>query len=87
MGIILIIRIRDVGESARALPWASQSHALLCTDQTMDGRKSDQVWVPDPVEGYRLGFVVDVGAETLTIKLQDSTEGVGLEGALCIVYC
>ena len=51
----------------------------------MDGGKIDRVWVPDPVDGYRLGVVVDVGAESLTIKLQDAPQGVGLEGR--IVYC
>ena len=51
----------------------------------MNGGKIDRVWVPDPVDGYRLGVVVDVGAESLTIKLQDSPQGVGLGGRF--VYC
>ena len=51
----------------------------------MDGGRIDRVWVPDPADGYKLGVVVDVGAESLTIKLQDSPQGVGLEARM--VYC
>nr|XP_032836269.1 unconventional myosin-VI-like [Petromyzon marinus] len=30
------------------------------------------VWAPDPVEGFRLGRIVDVGAETLTVEIAGS---------------
>ncbi|XP_078736097.1 unconventional myosin-VI-like [Lampetra fluviatilis] len=30
------------------------------------------VWAPDPVEGFRLGRIVDVGADTLTVEIAGS---------------
>lgn len=51
----------------------------------MEGGKRDRVWVPDPVDGYKLGVVVDVGAESLTIELQGSLQRVGLD--IPSVYC
>ena len=35
----------------------------------MDGGK--QVWVPDNEHGFRLGTIVDIGSETITIQPVD----------------
>ena len=32
----------------------------------MDGGK--RVWVPHPIEGFKLGTIVDIGAETITVE-------------------
>ena len=32
----------------------------------MDG--GQRVWAPHPTEGYQLGQIVDVGADTLTVE-------------------
>lgn len=40
----------------------------------MDGEQ--RVWAPHPVEGYQLGLIVDVGADTLTVQPLASSEQV-----------
>lgn len=40
----------------------------------MDG--GQKVWAPHPVEGYQLGLIVDVGADTLTVEPLASPEQV-----------
>lgn len=37
----------------------------------MEGGRQECVWAPDLVEGYRLGIIEDVGADTLTVRLLD----------------
>lgn len=36
----------------------------------MDG--GQQVWAPHPTEGYQLGLIVDVGADTLSVEPLDA---------------
>ncbi len=40
----------------------------------MDG--GQHVWAPHPTEGYQLGLIVDVGADTLTVQPLASTDQV-----------
>lgn len=40
----------------------------------MDG--GEKVWAPHPVQGYQLGQIVDVGADTLTVQPLASSEQV-----------
>ena len=40
----------------------------------MDG--GQRVWAPHPVEGYQLGEIVDVGADTLTVEPLNKNEQV-----------
>ena len=40
----------------------------------MDG--GQRVWAPHPVEGYQLGEIVDVGADTLTVEPLNKSEQV-----------
>ena len=40
----------------------------------MDG--GQRVWAPHPIEGYQLGHIVDVGADTLTVEPLDTKEKV-----------
>lgn len=35
------------------------------------------MWAPHPVDGYQLGQIVDVGADTLTVEPLASSEQVG----------
>lgn len=37
----------------------------------MEKRGRQRVWVPDPIHGFILGQVVDVGANSLTIDVVD----------------
>lgn len=37
-----------------------------------DGRK---VWVPHPIDGYKLGRIVDIGAEGVTVEVGDKPSG------------
>lgn len=46
----------------------------------MDG--GQRVWAPHPVEGYQLGEIVDVGADTLTVEPLNKSEQV-----CCVVVC
>jgi myosin-6 len=41
----------------------------------MDGKK---FWVPDPEHGFKLGKLVDIGADTLTIEPFDTPGKVSL---------
>jgi len=36
-----------------------------------EGRK---VWVPDPVNGYVIGCIKDIGADTITVESRSSPE-------------
>ena len=40
----------------------------------MDG--GQRVWAPHPTDGYQLGLIVDVGADTLTVQPLKSTDQV-----------
>lgn len=40
----------------------------------MDG--GQRVWAPHPLEGYQLGEIVDVGADTLTVEPLNKSEQV-----------
>lgn len=42
----------------------------------MDG--GQKVWAPHGLEGYQLGLIVDVGADTLTVQPLEKSEQVGL---------
>lgn len=42
----------------------------------MDG--GQRVWAPHPLEGYQLGEIVDVGADTLTVEPLNKSEQVWL---------
>lgn len=44
----------------------------------MSTEKKELIWTPDPLEGYVLGHIVDVGADTLTVELEDQPGKVGL---------
>lgn len=44
------------------------------SNQRMDG--GQKVWAPHPVEGYQLGQIVDVGADTLTVAPFNSPDQV-----------
>ena len=46
----------------------------------MDG--GQRVWAPHPVEGYQLGEIVDVGADTLTVEPLNKSEQV-----CCVQAC
>ena len=37
----------------------------------MNAEKKELIWTPDPLEGYVLGRVVDVGADTLTVEQEE----------------
>ncbi len=45
----------------------------------MDG--GQQVWAPHPVEGYQMGLIIDVGADTLSV------EPLGQPGAVSLFLC
>ena len=51
----------------------------------MDG--GQRVWAPHPVEGYQLGEIVDVGADTLTVEPINKSEQVRHTYKECRVYC
>ena len=36
----------------------------------MDGGK--KVWVPHPIEGFKLGRIVDIGSDTITVEPFDA---------------
>ena len=44
----------------------------------MDSGK--KVWVPHPTEGYKLGRIVDIGSDTLTIEPFDAPGTVSIPG-------
>ena len=39
---------------------------------TSSRKRSQCVWAPDPLEGYVLGHVTDVGGDSLTVELVDT---------------
>ena len=39
----------------------------------MNAEKRDRVWAPDPIEGYVLGYVTDVGGDSLTVETADNS--------------
>lgn len=39
-------------------------------------KRSQCVWAPDPLEGYVLGHVTDVGGNSLTVELVDTSKQV-----------
>ena len=41
----------------------------------MDGGK--KVWVPHPIEGFKLGRIVDIGTDTITVEPFDAPGTVG----------
>ena len=41
----------------------------------MDG--AQRVWAPHPTEGYQLGLIVDLGADTLSVEPLDQPGKVG----------
>lgn len=47
----------------------------------MDGNQ--RVWAPHPVEGYQMGIIVDVGADTLSVE---SLETPGQVSTTALVY-
>jgi len=47
----------------------------------MDGNQ--RVWAPHPVEGYQMGIIVDVGADTLSVE---SLETPGQVSSTALVY-
>lgn len=49
----------------------------------MDGGK--KVWVPHPVDGFKLGRIVDIGAENFSVELLDQPGQVC--GIVFYVYC
>lgn len=36
--------------------------------------ETPKVWVPDPVDGYRLGRIIDIGSESVSVQLFGSNE-------------
>ncbi len=50
-------------ETHNLSPFSAQSWSEL---DSMDG--GQQIWCPHPTEGYQLGQIVDVGADTLTVE-------------------
>lgn len=36
--------------------------------------ETPKVWIPDPVSGYKLGKIVDIGAQTVSVQLFDSNK-------------
>ena len=42
---------------------------------TMDGGK--RVWVPHPIEGFKLGRIIDIGSDTISIEPFDAPGTVG----------
>ena len=51
----------------------------------MDG--GQKVWAPHPVEGYQLGTIVDVGADTLTVQPLQASEQVSIASAAVSYSC
>ena len=51
----------------------------------MEGGRQECVWAPDLVEGYRLGVIEDVGADTLTVRLLDQPGKVYLSHSACSI--
>ncbi len=43
--------------------------------EAMDG--GQRVWAPHPIEGYQLGEIVDVGADSLSVEPLDAPAQVG----------
>ncbi len=43
------------------------------------------MWAPHPVEGYQLGQIVDVGADSLSVQPLASSEQVSELAVLCVV--
>lgn len=46
---------------------AEETHAEISDDVRL-------VYVPNPVDGFRLGKLIDIGAETLSVELVDGGE-------------
>lgn len=38
----------------------------------MPGMENQKVWVPDPVEGFILGQIIDIGLDEVTVQPLDS---------------
>lgn len=36
--------------------------------------ETPKVWVPDPISGYKLGRIIDIGADTVSVQLFESRE-------------
>ena len=49
----------------------------------MNAEKRDRVWAPDPIEGYVLGYVTDVGGDSLTIETADNPAKVNNGWSCC----
>jgi len=50
----------------------------------MDGGK--KVWVPDNEHGFRLGEIVDLGSDTITVEVDNSKGKVCETLLFCTVY-
>jgi hypothetical protein len=43
------------------------SQRVTANPRIMDGGK--KVWVPHPVEGFKMGRIVDIGGDTISVEL------------------
>lgn len=48
-----------------------------------DGKK---VWVPHPVDGFKLGRIIDIGAEEVTVEVLERPAGQKLSAPFDCVY-
>lgn len=40
----------------------------------LDAMETPKVWVPDPTSGYKLGKIIDIGADSVSVQLFESNE-------------
>ncbi len=69
------LEVRTGPKPLVCLSLAKLSQSPLCS-AAMDNEK--HVWAPDNVDGFKIGKIVDIGTETISVAPLDSAKKVGI---------